>query len=225
MVVSRTPFRISFFGGGTDYPNWYREHGGAVLATTIDKYCYLSCRYLPPFFEHRIRVVYSKIELCQKLEDIAHPAVREVLRFLDCRRGLEVHHDGDLPARSGMGTSSSFTVGLLHAMHALRNEFVGKNQLMRESTHVEQDLLGEAVGSQDQVLAAFGGFNHVKFHTTGDITVHPVILRPERLGELQSHLMLFYTGIRRTAADVAATFIHKLRATLGRFKPDLGATP
>lgn len=210
MVVSRTPFRISFFGGGTDYPNWYREHGGAVLATTIDKYCYLSCRYLPPFFEHRIRVVYSKIELCQSLDEIQHPAVREVLRFLDCRRGLEVHHDGDLPARSGMGTSSSFTVGLLHAMHALRSEFVGKNQLMRESIHVEQDLLGEAVGSQDQVLAAFGGFNHVKFHTTGDITVHPVILPPERLAELQSHLMLFYTGIRRTAADVAATFIHKL---------------
>ena len=118
MIVSRTPYRISFFGGGTDYPAWFRNHGGAVLATTIDKFCYLTCRYLPPFFEHRIRVVYSNIETVQAAEDLKHPAVRECLKFLDVQRGVEIHHDGDLPARSGMGSSSSFTVGLLNALYA-----------------------------------------------------------------------------------------------------------
>jgi len=120
MIISRTPYRISFFGGGTDYPAWYRKHGGAVLSTTIDKYCYLTCRYLPPFFEHRIRIVYSKMESCQTVDEIGHPAVREVLRYLDIQRGVEIHHDGDLPARSGMGSSSAFTVGLLHALYASR---------------------------------------------------------------------------------------------------------
>src|SRR4051812_32446544 len=115
MIISRTPFRISFFGGGTDYPAWYREHGGTVVAASINKYCYLTCRYLPPFFEHKFRVVYSRTEMCQSVEEIEHPAVRECLRFLDVDRGIELHHDGDLPARSGMGSSSSFTVGLLHA--------------------------------------------------------------------------------------------------------------
>src|SRR5229473_2937209 len=146
MVISRTPFRISFFGGGTDYPSWYRAHGGAVLATTIDKYCYLTCRYLPPFFE----------------------------------RGLELHHDGDLPARSGMGSSSAFTVGLLHALHALRGEMASKMQLTRESIHLEQEVLQETVGSQDQVMAAYGGFRHVKFHANGQIAIDPLILPAPR---------------------------------------------
>ncbi len=122
MIICRTPFRISFFGGGTDYPGWYRQHGGAVLAATIDKYCYLTCRYLPPFFQHRLRIVYRKIETCETVDQITHPTVRETLRFLKIERGVELHHDGDLPARSGMGTSSAFTVGLLHALHALRGE-------------------------------------------------------------------------------------------------------
>src|SRR5436189_4685330 len=122
MIICRPPYRISFFGGGTDYPSWYRAHGGAVLATTIDKYCYLSCRYLPPFFEHRIRVVYSKIEDCQTVDEIVHPAVREILRFITIDRGVEIHHDGDLPARSGVGSSSAFTVGLLHALYALKGQ-------------------------------------------------------------------------------------------------------
>src|SRR5437016_1792044 len=141
MIVSRTPFRISFLGGGTDYPEWYRQHGGAVLATTIDKYCYLTCRYLPPFFEHRFRVVYSKIESGQTADDITHPAVRAVLKFMQQERGVEVHHDGDLPARSGMGSSSAFTVGLLHALYALRGRMPSKHQLATESIHIEQDLL------------------------------------------------------------------------------------
>src|SRR5436309_1137687 len=169
MIVSRTPFRISFLGGGTDYPEWYRRHGGAVLATTIDKYCYLTCRYLPPFFEHRYRIVYSKIEMCHTIDDLAHPAAREVLRFMAMTRGVEIHHDGDLPARSGMGSSSAFTVGLLHALHALQGRMPGKQQLASESIHVEQNLLQETVGSQDQVLAAHGGFNQVLFQTNGEI--------------------------------------------------------
>lgn len=212
MIICRTPFRISFFGGGTDYPNWYRAHGGAVLATTIDKYCYLTCRYLPPFFEHRIRVVYRKIETCMSVDEITHPSVRETLRLMRIDRGVELHHDGDLPARSGMGTSSAFTVGLLHALHALQGEMVTKAQLARESIYLEQEVLNETVGSQDQVMAAHGGLRHVKFHPNGEIAIDPLVLPPARIRELKSHLMLFYTGIARTAADVAKSYVIDLEA-------------
>lgn len=221
MIISRTPFRISFFGGGTDYPGWYRRYGGAVLATTIDKYCYLSCRYLPPFFEHRIRVVWSKIERCQTVEEITHPAIREILRFLRFDRGLEVHHDGDLPARSGMGSSSAFTVGFLHAMYALQGQWCSKQKLAAESIHIEQELLRETVGSQDQVLAAYGGLNHITFQTDGEFVVKPVPLSRARLDELNSNLMLFYTGIERTAAKVAESYaigIDSRRAQLERMR-------
>lgn len=207
MIVSRTPFRISFFGGGTDYPAWYREHGGAVLATSIDKHCYLTVRYLPPFFEHRYRIVYSFIERVQSLDEIQHPSAREVLRFMNLPFGVEIHHDGDLPARSGMGSSSAFTVGLLHALYALKGEMPSKHQLATESIHVEQDLLKETVGSQDQVLAAYGGVNHVTFHTNGEIGVRPITISRERLAQLNDHLMLFYTGIIRTASDVAKSYV------------------
>jgi D-glycero-alpha-D-manno-heptose-7-phosphate kinase len=206
MIISRTPYRISFFGGGTDYPAWYRQHGGAVLAGTINKYCYLTCRYLPPFFEHRIRVVYSRIEHCQKPEEIQHPSVREILRFLKFERGLEIHHDGDLPGRSGMGSSSAFTVGLLHALYALRGQAVGKRQLAVDSIHLEQDVLKETVGSQDQVCAAYGGLNRIHFLQNGEFSVQPMTLLPERMRELSSHLMLFYTGIKRTASNVASSY-------------------
>lgn len=212
MIITRTPFRISFFGGGTDYPSWYLKYGGNVLSTSINKYCYISCRYLPPFFEHRTRVVYSKIENCGNLEEIQHPAVRETMRFLEIDRGLEVHHDGDLPARSGMGSSSSFTVGLLHALYALSGVMVSKHQLAKESIHIEQNLIRETVGSQDQVMAAYGGLNHIIFNTTGEITVRPVILTKERLEELSSHLMLFYTGIKRTASDIAKTYVEDIES-------------
>jgi D-glycero-alpha-D-manno-heptose-7-phosphate kinase len=216
MIISRTPYRISFFGGGTDYPGWYRQHGGAVLAATINKYCYLMCRYLPPFFEHRIRVVYSKIESCHKIDEIAHPSVRESLRYLKIERGMEIHHDGDLPGRSGMGSSSAFTVGLLNALHALQGRAVGKKQLAEQSIHLEQDILKETVGSQDQVCAAYGGVNRITFLPNGDFAVQPMTLRPERLAELNSHLMLFYTGIKRTASDVASSYVTSMgeRATL-----------
>jgi D-glycero-alpha-D-manno-heptose-7-phosphate kinase len=212
MVISRTPFRISFFGGGTDYPAWSRAHGGAVLATTIDKYCYISCRYLPPFFEHRIRIVYSNIEQCQTIGEIAHPAVREVLRKLCFERGVEIHHDGDLPARSGMGSSSAFTVGLFNAMHALRGQMSSKRQLAVESIEMEQEILKEAVGSQDQISAAYGGFNLIRFDPSGEFEVTPVTISRDRTHELNDHLMLFYTGIKRTASNIAGSFVNDLES-------------
>lgn len=207
MIISRTPYRISFFGGGTDYPDWYLKHGGAVLATAIDKYCYITCRYLPPFFEHKSRIVYSKIESVSSYDQIMHPAVRETLRFLTLDRGVEIHHDGDLPARSGMGSSSSFTVGLLNALYALKGYMPTKNQLMMESIHIEQQLIKETVGSQDQATAAHGGFNRIQFLQNGEISIRPVTISAERVRELNSHLMLFYTGIKRTAADVADSYV------------------
>lgn len=212
MIISRTPFRISFFGGGTDYPSWYRKHGGAVLATTIDKYCYLTCRYLPPFFEHKYRLVYSRIENALEAGQIQHPVVREVLRYLEIDRGVEIHHDGDLPARSGMGSSSAFTVGLLNALYALKGEMPDKHRLAREAIHVEQHLVKETIGSQDQVLAAYGGFNHVTFLPDGDVSVRPVTVAPARVKELNAHLMLFYTGFARTASVVADSYVHDIES-------------
>ncbi|MSR56202.1 MAG: kinase [Planctomycetaceae bacterium] len=212
MIISRTPFRISFFGGGTDYPAWFREHGGAVLATTIDKYCYLTCRYLPPFFEHRMRIVYSKIENCRTIDEIGHPAVREILKYLRIERGLEIHCDNDLPARSGMGSSSSFTVGLLHALYALLGQMPSKHQLAREGIYVEQTLLQETVGCQDQVLAAHGGLRQVIFHADGEISVVPLTIARERIHDLNSHLMLFFTGIARTSSDIARTYVTDLQS-------------
>ncbi|MET0385951.1 MAG: kinase [Polyangiales bacterium] len=210
MIISRTPFRISFFGGGTDYPGWYKLRGGSVLSTTIDKYCYLTCRRLPPFFEHRVRVVYSTIENCRSVDEIKHPVVREVLRFVGIEQGVEIHHDGDLPARSGMASSSAFTVGLLNSLYALKGEMPDKHRLAMESIHLEQDVLREHVGSQDQVAVTYGGLNHIRFEPNGNIHVRPVTLSQARMQELSSHLMLFYTGIKRTASDVAATFTDKL---------------
>ncbi len=212
MIISRTPYRISFFGGGTDYPAWYRKHGGSVLATSIDKYCYLTCRFLPPFFEHRIRIVYSRIENCQTIEEVTHPAVRECLRFLKIDRGVEIHHDGDLPARSGMGSSSSFTVGLLHALYALTGRMPGKRQLAEESIHIEQNCIKETVGSQDQVTVAFGGLNHITFNANGSIDVRPLTIATERIAELNSHFMLFYTGIKRTASNIADSYVEDIEA-------------
>jgi D-glycero-alpha-D-manno-heptose-7-phosphate kinase len=212
VIITRTPFRISFFGGGTDYPSWYRAYGGSVLGTTINKYCYISCRYLPPFFEHRFRIVYSKTETCGTVDEIAHPAVREILRHLKIDRGVEIHHDGDLPARSGLGSSSAFTVGLLNALYGLRGHMASKHQLATESVYIEQEVLKEVVGSQDQTLAAYGGFNHISFLPSGEISVRPMTLTQERIQELNDHLVLLYTGIKRTASDIAQTCIENLRS-------------
>ena len=210
MIISRTPFRVSFFGGGTDYPAWYREHGGAVLSTAIDKYCYISVRELPPFFDHRFRIVYSLVENVKDVREIAHPAARAVLETMRVSKGLEIHHDGDLPARSGVGSSSAFTVGLICAIHALEGRHVSKEALANEAIHVEQEVLREAVGVQDQISAAFGGLNHITFRQDGVYQVSPMILAPDRLTALQDHLMLFFTGISRTAAEIAQSQIDNL---------------
>ena len=211
MIISRTPFRISFFGGGTDYPVWSREHGGAVLATTINKHCYISCRWLPPFFEHTSRIVWSKIEQVKRVEEIQHPSVRATLTFLDIRDGIELHHDGDLPARTGLGSSSAFTVGLLHALYGLQGIMPSKQRLALDAIHVEQERLQEHVGSQDQVAAAFGGLNRINFFPHGGFEVVPVIVPQERVVVLQDHLMLFFTGFSRNASDIAAEQIKATR--------------
>lgn len=211
MIITRTPFRISFFGGGTDYPQWYREHGGAVLATTIDKYCHISCRHLPPFFEHRHRIVYSFIENVREIEEIKHPAVRAVLGWAECKDGLEIHHDGDLPARSGLGSSSSFTVGLVHALAALDGKYVAKEDLAKNAIHIEQNLIRENVGSQDQVSAAYGGFNRIDFRQDDTFNVAPLIIGKDRLAEFHSHLMLFFTGFSRIASEVAIATIQNFK--------------
>ncbi len=203
MIISRTPFRISFFGGGTDYPAWFEEHGGATLATTIDKYCWITCRYLPPFFEHHSRIIYSKIEHVQGIDDIVHPAVREVLRFMKINEGVEVHHDGDLPARTGLGSSSAFTVGLLNALYALKGTMVSKDRLAKEAIYIEQKMCKEHVGCQDQALAAHGGFNYIEFGGARHLSVTKVTIPDERLARFQNHLMLFFTGFSRMASEIA----------------------
>jgi D-glycero-alpha-D-manno-heptose-7-phosphate kinase len=212
MIITRTPFRISFFGGGTDYPGWFREHGGAVLATTINKYCYITCRRLPPFFEHKHRIVYSHIENAKHNDEIQHPAVRAVLNWAKVADGMEIHHDGDLPARSGLGSSSSFTVGLLHALQGLNGQMAFKDGLARDAIHVEQNIIGENVGSQDQVSAAFGGFNRIEFHRNDSFDVSPVILPGHRRKELRDHLMLCFTGFSRIASEVAKSKIDNLKS-------------
>lgn len=211
MIITRTPFRISFFGGGTDYPGWYREHGGAVLATTIDKYCYITCRRLPPFFKHKHRIVYSRIENVQEIDEIEHPAVRAVFDWAQVTDGLEIHHDGDLPARSGLGSSSSFTVGLLQALQALNGRMVDKETLAREAIHVEQEIIRENVGSQDQISAAFGGFNRIEFNRNDSFDIAPVILPDHRQEDLNKHLMLCFTGVSRIASDIAKSKIDNLK--------------
>ena len=203
MIISRTPFRISFFGGGTDYPVWYQEEGGAVLATTIDKYCYITCRYLPPFFEHKTRIVYSKIENVKTNDEIKHPAVRGVLEYMKIDHGVEIHHDGDLPSRTGLGSSSAFTVGFLHALKALRQVMPTKMELAKEAIKVEQEILKENVGCQDQVMAAHGGLCRLEFYPNHDIHVTPIILSQERLQDFQDHLLLYFTGFSRMASEIA----------------------
>lgn len=195
--------RISFFGGGTDYPVWYREHGGAVLSTTINSSCYITCRWLPPFFEYHSRVLYSRVENVVANRDIEHPAVRGCLQFMGIEEGVEIHHVADLPARAGLGTSSAFTVGLLLALYGLRNQMRDKQALAADAIHVEQNLLAEAVGAQDQVSAAFGGFNRINFLPNDAVEVKPIITAPTRLAELEQHLALYFTGFSRVASEIA----------------------
>jgi D-glycero-alpha-D-manno-heptose-7-phosphate kinase len=210
MIITSTPLRISFFGGGTDYPIWYREHGGSVLATAIDKYCYITCRRLPPFFEHHSRISYSRVENVAKNDAIEHPSVKACLQFMRIEEGVEIHHVADLPARTGLGTSSAFTVGLLLGLYGLNEQMRDKHSLATDAIHVEQDIIHEAVGSQDQVTAAHGGFNRINFNTDGEIEVKRLLTAQDRLAELEQHLALFFTGFSRTASEIAT---EQLRVT------------
>lgn len=215
MIITKTPFRISFFGGGSDYPAWYEEHGGVVLSTSIDKYCYITCRYLPPFFGYKSRIIWTKMENVNDVSEIQHPVVKEALKFLNIKEGVEIHHDADLPARAGLGTSSTFTVGLFNALYTMLGKAVSKHQLASKAIHLEQEILKENVGSQDQVAAAFGGFNRIKFGGSEHIVVQPVVLPGAKLNALQDHLMLFFTGFSRTASEIV---VEQIQNTKNRTK-------
>lgn len=210
MIISRTPFRISLFGGGTDYPGWYKEHGGAVISASINKYCFITMRELPPFFPYKYRIRYYKREEVISRDQIEHPSVREVLKFLKIENGVEVVHHADLPARSGLGSSSTFTVSMLHAGYALKSKYASKYNLAIEAINIEQNIIGEAVGSQDQTAAAFGGFNRINFGGQREVEVSPLSLNKNKIDSLQDHLLLFFTGFSRTASEVASEQIATL---------------
>jgi D-glycero-alpha-D-manno-heptose-7-phosphate kinase len=202
MIITRVPFRISLFGGGTDIPAWFERFGGSVLSTTIDKYCYVTARPLPPFFDHKVRLAYSRIELVKELDEIQHPLIRAALQRFQ-RSDIEIHYDADLPAGSGLGTSSAFAAGLVGALGGLEGRMFSRKDLAIEAIRLERHVLEEAGGYQDQVAAAFGGFNHIQFDPTGDFSVHPIVLSPERMNILQRSLMLCYIPKARQSGDVS----------------------
>ena len=210
MIISKTPYRISFFGGGSDYPSWYLKNGGSTLSTTIDKYIYISCRYLPPFFEHKYRIVWSHIEIVKELNQIKHRAVREMLKYFKIKNGLEIHYDGDLPARSGMGSSSVFVVGLMNLFNSYQGKKITNKMLAKKSIYFEQKILNDCVGSQDQIAAAYGGFNKITFKIGGEFNVRRISIKKKVLKKLNSNLMLLYTGFKRTAHDIAKSYVNKL---------------
>ena len=211
MITSRTPYRISFFGGGTDYPEWYLKYGGAVFSSTIDKYCYISAKYSIKLLETRHKIVWSHIENVQSFNDILHPAVREGLKFLnfDNNKGIEIYHSGDLPARTGIGTSSSFSVGLINALSNLNNNPINKHQLALKAIKLEQNILNESVGSQDQVAASYGGFNKIIFKTDGNIIVNKININDETENFLLSNISIYYSGTRigRNSSEVVSDML------------------
>lgn len=199
MIISRTPFRISFFGGGTDYPEFYREHGGAVLFTTINKYCYISLHTLSPFFKHRFRASYATTESVLLPGEFKHPLIRETLLHIGIEQGVEISHVADLPGRTGLGSSSSFTVGLLNALHRFTGTSSSPELLAEEAIHIERERVGDAGGHQDQFAAAYGGMLKVSFRKQGSPLIEPLPISSGRVAELENHLLLFYTGIEQSA--------------------------
>lgn len=200
MIITKTPFRMSFFGGGTDFPEFYEQYGGAVISTTFDKYCYVTVRHLPRFFEYTTQLVYSRMEYISAIEDIEHPAIREAMKFLDMHE-LRIAYDADLPARSGLGTSSSFAVGLLNAFYALKGKYADKKKLADEAIYLERVLCKESGGVQDQIAASYGGLNRINFGADG-YTVEPIIISPDRKRALNENLLLFFTGFSRFSSDI-----------------------
>lgn len=200
MIITQTPFRMSFFGGGTDFNGFFNEHGGAVLSTTFDKYAYVTVRHLPPFFDYKTHVTYSKEEKINDLEEMQHPAIRNAMKWLNMHE-IRMTYEADLPARSGLGTSSSFAVGMLNAFYALKGQYADKRKLADDAIYLERNLCQEAGGIQDQIAASFGGFNRINFSRDG-YTVNPVIISTERKKDLNDHLMLFFTGFSRFSSDI-----------------------
>lgn len=200
MIITKTPFRMSFFGGGTDMENFFQKYGGAVLSTTFDKYCYVTVRHLPPFFEYSTELSYSKQERVKTVEQIEHPAIRNAMKMLNMNN-IRLTYEADLPARSGLGTSSSFAVGMLNAFHALKGEYADKKRLADEAIYLERTLCHEAGGWQDQIAASFGGFNRIDFSAEG-YEVRPVIVSNERKKQLNENLMMFFTGFTRFSSDI-----------------------
>ena len=208
MIISKTPYRISFFGGGSDYPNWFNRYTGKVLSTTINKHIYISCRFLPNFFNHKYRIVWSKIENVKNVNQIEHLAVKNLLKHLKFNKGLEIHYDGDLPARSGMGSSSCFTVGLMKALEEIKERNISKKYLAQKSIYFEQKIMNEIVGSQDQIAASYGGFNKITFKKNNFRLKK--IKNNKSIQKLENNLVLIYTGIHRTAHKIAASYTKKL---------------
>lgn len=216
MIISKTPYRISFFGGGSDYPSWYLKHGGLVISTTINKYIYITCRELPPYFKHKNRIVYSKIEMVKNINEIKHSVVKSVLKSFKKEKifkksGLEIHYDGDLPSRTGVGSSSAFVVGLLNLLNNFFNKKVSKKTLVGQSIYLEQKILKEVVGSQDQIATCYGGFNEIFFSQNGKYLIHPLLTNSKDLSNLEDQLFLVFSGIRVTTGnDIANTYVSSL---------------
>lgn len=200
MIITQTPFRMSFFGGGTDFPEFYKEHGGAVISTSFDKYCYVNVRHLPRFFDYSTELSYAKMERVTDINEIQHPAIREAMKFLDMHE-IRLTYEADLPARSGLGTSSSFAVGMLSAFYALKGKYAHKRKLADDAIYLERVLCNESGGVQDQIAAAFGGLNRINFSSDG-YSVNPIIIAPERKNQLNKNLMLFFTGFSRFSSDI-----------------------
>lgn len=213
MIITQTPFRMSFFGGGTDFPDFYKENGGAVISTTFDKYCYVTVRHLPRFFEYKTHLTYSKMEYVNDYDEIEHPAIREAMRYMDMHE-LRLTYESDLPARSGLGTSSSFAVGMLNAFYALKGKYADKRKLADEAIYLERVLCNESGGVQDQIAASYGGLNRIQFGSDG-YSVNPVIISPERKERLCENLMLFFTGFSRFSSDIQKDTQSKLNDKKG----------
>ena len=213
MIITKTPYRISFFGGGSDYPSWYEKNGGAVLSTTINKFLYISCRFSPKYFKKKYRIIWRKIENVQRVNQINHKAVRELLKYLKIKSGLEIHYYGDLPARSGMGSSSCFTVGLMQTLYRIKKINLNKLDLAKKSIYFEQNVMKEVVGSQDQVSATYGGFNKIVFKTGGGFNVFPFSSKKKKIQKLNKNLLLVYSGLTRTAHHIAKSYVHKLQTS------------
>lgn len=200
MIITKTPFRMSFFGGGTDIEGYFRKNGGAVISTTFDKYCYVTVRHLPRFFEYKTHLTYSKMEYVSSYDEIQHPAIKNAMKMLDMHE-LRLTYESDLPARSGLGTSSSFAVGMLNAFYALKGKYASKKKLADEAIYLERELCKEAGGWQDQIAAAFGGLNRINFNEDG-YEVLPIIISPERKKRLNENLLMFFTGFTRFSSDI-----------------------